>query len=180
MPNASYGDSSESFVWRHWEIWEWDNVWWKTEFLTRWTYYWKSSNQRVTMSFDPESIIYTKISNVVNSLCFGCHLRPHDKLYFDMLRGIREVLEDESMASLTTFIPVLAHIPGDLFRHKRIKSNYQTILKFVNESVADHIRKYDENDAADLTSAFIREMKKRDTSRETTSFTGKYLRWGSD
>ena len=64
-------------------------------------------------SFDPESIIYISISNAINSLCFGCHPRPHDELYFDMLRGIREVLEDESMAILTNFMPVLTQLPGE-------------------------------------------------------------------
>ena len=124
--------------------------------------------------FNLENIVFTSISNAIYSLAFGCYLSPHDERYFDMLRRIREVFVDESMAGIASFMPVLAHLPGDLFRIKRIKTNYKMILRFINELVNDHLQTYDENNVDDFTSAFIREIKKQETSKET-SFTGMYI-----
>ena len=81
---------------------------------------------------------------------------------------------DESMTGIAFFMPVLAYLPGHLIRIKRLKSNMSMVVRFAQEFINEHLQNYDEDNIDDFTSAFIREMKKHETTNETTNVTGMY------
>lgn len=63
------------------------------------------------------------------------------------------------LASLAEFFPLLALLPGDLFKVKLLQQSYDEVLDFIGSIVDDHIEEYDENVIEDFSSAFIKEMK---------------------
>lgn len=79
-----------------------------------------------------------------------------------------------SVAGMANFIPVLAWLPGDLFGVKKSLENADKIYEYCNEIIAEHLEYYDENNIDDLTSAYIKEMRRAEAAGELTSMSCKH------
>ena len=124
--------------------------------------------------FDPAKIIRVSVSNVINSISFGAHFDYDDARYGEILRRIEDQFKRIGNSTIGSFIPALALLPGDLFKVKQAMENSDAIISFLREFVNEHLQRYDENHIDDFTSAFIKEMKQQESSKEITTFTGKY------
>ena len=123
-------------------------------------------------SYNPENIIFISVSNIISSIAFGANFNHSDKRACEMIQKIKENFANAGNSSLGTFIPSLAILPGDLFKIKAVLYNAEVVKGFLHEFILEHMQRYDENDITDFTSAFIKEMKLQQTSKESTTFTG--------
>ena len=121
--------------------------------------------------FEPIDAIYVSISNVMNALSFGGHFQHNDPRYRVMLEKMNINFSNVGLAGISSYIPALAYLPGDIFKIKQTLKNAEDIYGFVREFATEHLQNYDENDIEDFTAAFIHEMKKREGSKETSTFT---------
>ena len=124
-------------------------------------------------AFNPAQLIYVSVSNVLNAISFGAHFEHGDVRYGEMLHKIEEQFSNIGNSAIGTFIPALALLPGDLFKIKKTLNNADIILGFLRKFVNEHLERYDENNIDDFASAFIKEMKQQESSKEATTFTGK-------
>ena len=123
--------------------------------------------------YNPENIISISVSNIISSIAFGANFNHSDKRACEMLEKIKENFANAGNSSLGTFIPSLAMLPGDLFKIKAVLHNAEVVKGFLHEFILEHMQRYDENDITDFTSAFLKEMKLQQSSKESTTFTGK-------
>ena len=124
--------------------------------------------------FQPKGPIQVCISNVMNGICFGKHFQHDDPRYKVILEKLKIHFTNIGLANLSSYIPALSILPGDLFKVKASIQNAEDIYDFFREFALEHMENYDENNINDFTAAFIHEMKKQEYSKETTTFTCKY------
>lgn len=124
--------------------------------------------------FNPDQLFFA-VSNVMNSLSFGGHFKHGDVRYAEMIQRVEENFSNIGVSSIGTLIPALAYLPGDIFKIKKTLANADTVHGWLRQFVNEHLENYDENNVNDLTSAFIKEMKKQEATKETTSFTVEQL-----
>ena len=128
---------------------------------------WKENNP-----FNPDQLLLFAVSNVMNSLSFGGHFKHGDVRYTEMIQRVEENFSNIGVSSIGTLIPALAYLPGDSFKIKKTLENADTVHGWLREFVNEHLENYDENNVSDLTSAFIKEMKKQEATKDSTTFTG--------
>ena len=133
----------------------------------------KTFDANGSKSYNPENAIYISVSNIISSIAFGAQFNHRDSRAREMIQKIKDNFENVGNSSLGTFIPSLALLPGDLFKIKAVLNNAEAVLGFLHEFIHEHMQRYDENDITDFTSAFIKEMKLQQSSKESTTFTGK-------
>ncbi|XP_045160015.2 cytochrome P450 2C23-like [Mercenaria mercenaria] len=117
--------------------------------------------------FDPKDIISTHIANIICFILFKGQFKHDDQRFLGMIRLFDENME--SAAGLANLMPWLAEFPGDPLKCKKMISNADKIFEYVDDIIDEHVREYDENEIDDLTSAYIKEMKRKETNGETTT-----------
>jgi hypothetical protein len=71
-------------------------------------------------------------------------------------------------------MPRLAEFPGDPLQCKKMIRNADKIFEFIGDIIDEHVREYDENDIEDFTSAYIKEMKRKQLNEESTTMSCNY------
>ena len=125
--------------------------------------------------FDPMYPIFVSASNVTNALTFGGHFKHDDYRFKEIIRKMNENFANAGMCGIGTFIPGLIHVPGDMFGMKRTLKNAQDLDGFIREFAMERLQDYDESTVNNYASAFIKEMKKQERTRENTTYTSKYM-----
>jgi len=74
-----------------------------------------------------------------------------------------------SAGGIGNFFPWVAKIPFDPFGVNRIFRNADQVYGYCDEIIREHVEQYDENRIDDLTSAYIRELKRQTDNNETTT-----------
>ena len=133
-------------------------------------------NANENTPFDPESTIYVNVSNIISSIAFGGHFNHNDPRACEMVHKVKELFENLGNAAISSFIPSLGQLPGDLFKIKATINSAETVQDFIRELIHEHMQRYDENDINDFTSAFIKEMKLQQRYNESTTFTGRIFK----
>lgn len=118
-------------------------------------------------AFDPKDIISTHVSNIICSILFKGQFSHNDPRFLGMIKMFDENIE--SAAGLANLIPWLADFPGDPLKCKKMISNGDKVFEFVESIIDEHVREYDESNIDDLTSAYIKEMKRQETSGQETT-----------
>lgn len=71
------------------------------------------------------------------------------------------------------FFPYLRHLPGDLFKVKRLLFNVKTVEKTLTEpQLKSHQHDYVDGVASDFIHAYLREIRQRKTSGQPTTING--------
>jgi hypothetical protein len=113
-------------------------------------------------------ILQGVFSNVIMSIIFN---QRYD--YFDskMLR-IKDILHnnlsDSEFAGILDFMPILEHLPGDMFRAKKLIRLEKTIDAFVQEKIDEHKATLDENNLRDFVDAYLCELNKKGNGTNST------------
>lgn len=77
---------------------------------------------------------------------------------------------------MVNFFPALKYLPGDLFKIKRIQAIIASIDRdFMTPLLESHRKKYTEGEANDFIHAYLREVRKRETSGQLTTINGMYF-----
>jgi len=74
-----------------------------------------------------------------------------------------------SAGGIGNFFPWIAKIPFDPFGVHRNFRNADQVNGYCDEIIREHVEQYDENSIDDLTSAYIRELKRHEESNEKTT-----------
>ena len=133
-------------------------------------------NANENTPFDPESTIYVSVSNIISSIAFGGHFNHNDPRACEMVHKVQELFENLGNAAISSLIPTLGQLPGDLFKIKATFNSAETVQDFLRELIHEHMQRYDENDINDFTSAFIKEMILQQRYNESTTFTGRIFK----
>ena len=79
------------------------------------------------------------------------------------------ILSYSTKAFINNLMPFLSKVPGDPMGEKKLIENSDKVFDYIQEIIEEHKEKYDENNIHDLTSAYIKEMKRLETSEEDTT-----------
>ena len=74
------------------------------------------------------------------------------------------------------FMPFLEYLPGDPFKVKKILSNVDVVLGFIDRQVEEHLKVYsEEEEATDFIHAYVRQIREHEASGNTdTSINGAF------
>ena len=122
-------------------------------------------------AFDPRNTLNVCVSNVMNALSFGGHFQHDDPRYKEMMEKVNVNFSNLALSGISSFVPALAYLPGDIFKIKQTLENAEDIYGFLQEFATEHLQNYNETKIEDFTAAFIHEMKKQECSKETSTFT---------
>ncbi|KAL4235765.1 hypothetical protein ACF0H5_004157 [Mactra antiquata] len=117
--------------------------------------------------FDPRTLLSTCSTNVVVSIVFKGRFQHTDKRLIQMLDTFNSYIV--TAAGIGNFIPWLAKLPGDLFQVKKLFRNWELVIKYAKEIIAEHEKDFDEDNIEDLTSAYISEMRRLKASGVATT-----------
>ena len=126
-------------------------------------------------AFDAGDPIYVSVSNVMNALSFGGHFQHDDHRFKEMIEKMNVNFSNVGLSGIGTFIPGLIHLPGDMLKIKQTLKNAKDVYGFLREFATEHLQNYDENNIDNFASAFIKEMKKQESTKESSTFTSKYF-----
>ena len=124
-------------------------------------------------TFDPSRLTHHSVANVICSVVFGRRYEVGNPHFWECMARLESNMRDVGGdASILNFLPFLRFLPGDLFRLKRVDTNAAFIDAFCKDSYTEHLQAYDDCCVKDFISAYIREMKKKEGSGESTSLNG--------
>ncbi|XP_041355987.1 cytochrome P450 2B4-like [Gigantopelta aegis] len=114
---------------------------------------------------DVNELISTSVSNILSSIVFGKRYEFDDPNFIKFLKVVEKTL---GTSPVLTFFPYLRFLPGDLFGFKRMKHDVDMVLtELVDVSIDQHLADYDENNINDFISAYLKEMKLKQSQGET-------------
>ncbi|KAK3601082.1 hypothetical protein CHS0354_024788 [Potamilus streckersoni] len=119
--------------------------------------------------------IQTSFGNVISHLIFGGHFNHDDPRFKTVMEGSNFLAQNISAVSPVIFMPMLRFIPGDLFGVKTMTKNLQVVKTFVQELIAEHMKRFDGETVEDFIDAFISELKKENNGNMDNTFTMEYL-----
>ncbi|WAR19216.1 CP2U1-like protein [Mya arenaria] len=117
--------------------------------------------------FDPKDLLSAHVANIICSISFRGSFKHTDPRFQGMIK-----MFDENLASaggLANFFPWVTSIPGDPLGVTKMFRNSDRVHEFCEDIIREHIETYDENCIDDLTSAYIKHLKKLESSNESTT-----------
>ncbi|XP_060101318.1 cytochrome P450 2D14-like [Heteronotia binoei] len=109
--------------------------------------------------FNPETLLYNAIGNIICTLIFGDYFDHNDATFLKLLHVTKDVMNTVSR-NLPQIVAVgswLSYIPGP---HQKIKKLYNDVNEIISEIVKEHKETRDPAFARDLIDAFLEEMEK--------------------
>jgi hypothetical protein len=82
---------------------------------------------------------------------------------------------NRSAAGLANLMPWLAEFPGDPLNCKKMISNADKVYEFIEDIIEEHVNEFDENEIDDLTSAYIKELRFKESTGEETTMSCKVI-----
>ncbi|WAR19208.1 CP2J3-like protein [Mya arenaria] len=114
--------------------------------------------------FDPNELIAVHVSNTMFSLVFKGSFKYTDPRFKEMIKILDENMRSGS--GVANFFPWAARIPGDFLGVHKTFSNAEKIYEFCENIIKEHVEFYDENCIDDLTSAYIKQIKRCEENDE--------------
>ncbi|XP_046568798.1 cytochrome P450 2C23-like [Haliotis rubra] len=120
--------------------------------------------------FDFRDLTHTAVSNIITSVVFGKRFVYGDKFFKELTSRIDENLQSAGATAGLNFIPLARYIPGDPFKFKRTLANLAFfVTNLTKPSAAEHLKDYDESNIGDYVSAYIREIKRKESENIESS-----------
>ncbi|KAH9489495.1 Cytochrome P450 2C3 [Bulinus truncatus] len=108
----------------------------------------------------------TSTANIISSILFGHRFEYTDVSFQKLVTYVIEFGRDFSTAGIVNFIPMLCHMPGDLFglkqMEKKMKKLYELFQVFIDQTCLGG------DSSANFISQYKKEQKKRAENGETT------------
>ncbi|XP_041347842.1 cytochrome P450 2U1-like [Gigantopelta aegis] len=105
--------------------------------------------------------IGTSVCNIISSIVFGKRFEYDDPKFVKFLKIVDE---NVAMPPALNFFPFLRFLPGDVFKIKLMMRGIETIQReLFKSSIEQHVASYDEDDTDDFISAYIKEMKQKES-----------------
>ncbi|XP_041376981.1 cytochrome P450 2J4-like [Gigantopelta aegis] len=116
---------------------------------------------------DITHLVHNAVSNIICTLVFGKRFQYNDPKFEKLLKVMAE---DVSVSPLADCMPLLRFVPGDLLKINRTIKNAKMVEgEFMNPAIDEHLEHYDEDNIYDFISAYIKEMKLKESLGETNT-----------
>ncbi|XP_052081635.1 cytochrome P450 2D4-like isoform X1 [Mytilus californianus] len=126
--------------------------------------------------FDFLETVNISVSNNVMSIVVGHRFDYNDPRFKYFIGLQQETFKDAAFSGPVNFIPLLAKIPGDAFRVKKIAKTVGKNVQLFKDEVQEHKATYDEDDIRDFSDAFLKEIALHKHEKDTI-FTENQLVW---
>ncbi|XP_036590386.1 cytochrome P450 1A2-like [Trichosurus vulpecula] len=104
--------------------------------------------------FDPYSHVVVSVANIIGAICFGqCQANENQEM-LRLINNYHEFTETASSANPVDFIPILRYFPNS--KLQKFKAFNQRFLKFMQKTVQEHYRDFDQNNIQDITGALFK------------------------
>ncbi|XP_051838200.1 cytochrome P450 1A2-like [Antechinus flavipes] len=117
--------------------------------------------------FDPYNHVVVSVANVIGAMCFGqCHANENQEL-MNIITKSHEFVEGASSGNPVDFIPILRYFPNP--KLQRFKEFNQKFLKFMQKTVQEHYKDFDQNNIQDITGALFKHSQDKTQGNTGTS-----------
>ncbi|XP_036447056.1 cytochrome P450 2C15-like [Colossoma macropomum] len=117
--------------------------------------------------FHPIHLLMNAVSNVVCSIIFGDRFDYDNKRFAMLLKLLNEnvQLAGSAVAQLCNLVPIIKHFPGP---QQKILHNSFALKDFILEFVEEHKKTLDPDNLRDFTDAYLIEMTKQESKKDST------------
>ncbi|XP_061185646.1 cytochrome P450 2C18-like [Saccostrea echinata] len=117
-------------------------------------------------AFDIQSVLNASVANVICSLLFGKRFDYEDARFKRLIYLLSRSLSSVTTSSPVFIFPSLRHIR--IFNIDSIEEDFNVMREFINETIEEHRRHFDEDHINDFIDAFLLEQKQRSNEINTT------------
>ncbi|XP_044515039.1 cytochrome P450 1A2 [Gracilinanus agilis] len=105
--------------------------------------------------FDPYRHVVASVANVISAMCFGQRYDNHENPEFmNLINASHEFVESATSGNPVDFFPILRYIPNPQLQ--RFKDFNQRFLKFLQKTIHEHHKAFDQNNIQDITGALYK------------------------
>ncbi|XP_034036269.1 cytochrome P450 2J5-like [Thalassophryne amazonica] len=118
-------------------------------------------------AFDPASIFYKVVSNILCHLVMGKRFDYNDHNFLVLLKHVREMLQLQGSVwgqFYEAFPGVMKYLPG---KHNKMFNNFKCLVRCMHHEIQSHKQNLDPNHPRDYIDAFLIEMQKNKDQSES-------------
>lgn len=116
------------------------------------------------------------VSNVICSITFGRRFDYEDSEFQELLNILRELASEQQSVSIVNFMPWLQHLPGDLFKAKKLACRALKLLAMFKKYAGAKRQEIGNNEDTDsFIGAYIAEMDRKISKGTSTYMDDKNL-----
>ncbi|XP_075391590.1 cytochrome P450 1A2 [Tenrec ecaudatus] len=109
--------------------------------------------------FDPYNQVVPSVAKVIGAMCFGQHFPESSEELLSLLENSHEFVESATSGNPVDFFPFLRYLPNPALQ--RFKSFNQRFLRFLQKTIREHYRDFDQNSVQDITGALFKHSEKQ-------------------
>ncbi|CAG5115332.1 unnamed protein product [Candidula unifasciata] len=118
---------------------------------------------------DIEVFTSISISNIICSILLGQRFDYEDKTFQDLIHKSRDLVSEQEAVSLINFFPWLNFLPGDLFKAKKLRVSYVSLINMFSDVLNEKKHFSDSNDVSNFIYAYINKRNQKIQSGISTS-----------
>ncbi|KAL5011840.1 hypothetical protein ScPMuIL_010391 [Solemya velum] len=131
---------------------------------------WESKSQPL----DIRRMLQISISNIICNMTFGHRFEHDNEEFLHFLQLVDDDLQVVGSNSVLNIYPILRFLPFDPFKIEMVRRNIDKIDEYFVKIIGEHKENFDENNIADFTDAYLKEMMKHSDNPDT-SYTDRQL-----
>ncbi|XP_046573178.1 cytochrome P450 2C23-like [Haliotis rubra] len=139
------------------------------------SFFLQAIHECVDTDFDCSRTLNNAVANVISSLVSGKRFEYTDPLFVKFLKCLDENVRNLHTANVLNFLPVVRHLPGDLFKFKQTLRNVSIIDKEIIRPFIYINTDNDDSSVTNFTSAYIKAMKHRHQQGQKTTMSDENL-----
>ncbi|XP_074088815.1 cytochrome P450 1A2-like [Macrotis lagotis] len=112
-----------------------------------------------TGRFDPYDHVVESVANVIGAMCFGQRSAHENQELLNIITKSHEFVETASSGNPVDFFPILRYFPNP--KLQRFKDFNQRFLKFMQKTVQEHYRDFDQNNIQSITGALFKHIQEK-------------------
>lgn len=120
---------------------------------------------------DIESMIKISVANIICNMTFGHRFDYDNEEFLYLFKLIDESLKVLGSNSVLNIYPILRFIPFDPFKIEKVQQNTFIVEDFLSKVIRQHKQNFDQNNVADFTDSYLKEMRKH-CDNPDTPYTG--------
>ena len=118
--------------------------------------------KNVEKPFNIRNLLYVSISNVICSMVFGERYDYHDEEFIRQMDEMSEEVRLISAARAVNAFPFLRHLPGDLFKIKRLQNVIESEVRSIEKHIDNHRESLIPDEPRDYIDALLTEKKSKE------------------
>ncbi|NP_001070926.1 y cytochrome P450, family 2, subfamily AA, polypeptide 2 [Danio rerio] len=118
-------------------------------------------------SMNPQHALQNAVSNIICSIVFGDRFEYDNKRFEYLLKILNEniMLTGSAAGQIFNLVPFIKHFPGP---HQKVKQNADDLFNFIRDEAKEHKQTLDPDSPRDFIDAYLLEIEKQKSSKEST------------